>query len=321
MDLILGGTSLFGKYLAPRLISMGKEVITTKKPGQITDIDRSLEKFTGSQNGIRWTELDIMDRSSIEAVLNHFRPDIIYFFIGQNSVGHAWKNPGETVDINVIGALNLFDAIRSLPNYKPIVLMTGSGEEYGRNDFSMMPISEEIQPKPNNIFAATKVEQALLSGIYHRAYDLKVITVRTFNEIGPGMSDRFSVSNFCKQFAKCKEKVVKLHVGNTNIERDYTDIRDLTDAFIKLSRFGKAGEIYNAGRGQAIKISGVIDILQEISGKRVEYSVDLSRIRPIDTPKLESDNTKIRTDTGWEAKICLRQTVQDIYEYWTDKLQ
>lgn len=326
ISLIIGGTSLFGRYLAPLLLKSGNKVIATKLFGQDVTVDPSLEKYTGDASRLEWAELDVLDKSSIIEVLAEYRPSVIYDFAVQNSVGYAWKNPAETVDINIIGALNLFDAVRSVPEsdgiadpYNPTILMAGSAEEYGRNDYKDIPLAETVQPKPNNIFAATKVEQTLLANIYKRAYGLNVITLRTFNEIGPGMSGRFSISDFCKQFAEEPDQMVELHVGNVNTERDYTDVRDLVKAFISLSENGHAGEVYNAGAGHAVKVSTVVEILEKLTGKQAHFITDFSRMRLIDTPKLESDNRKIENDTGWKTTINLEDTIHDMYEYWKDK--
>lgn len=322
LALIIGGTSLFGRYMAPKLLALGQQVVCTYQQGQPVEEDAILAKYTGGTASAAksvWTELDVLDKESIKSVLEKYKPNVIYDFAVQNSVGYAWKQPNETVDINIIGALNVFDSIKAIGDYYPRLLMAGSGEEYGRMDYSNIPLSEELQPTPNNLFAATKVEQSLLANIYYRAYAMDVVTVRTFNEIGPGMSGRFSISNFCKQFAQAHGSKFKLHVGNINIERDYTDVRDLVDAFIALSNKGIGGEVYNAGAGRAVRIGTIIDALEEISGKKAEIVVDQSRIRPIDTPKLESNNQKIEADTGWKANIDLRETIKDIYKYWQEK--
>lgn len=335
-SLIIGGTSLFGRYLAPRLLTAGQMVIATKQAGQELEPGKNLTKYTGQSAGCIWSEMDVADRDTITQILSKYHPDVIYDFAVQNSVGYAWKNPAETIDTNVIGTLNVFDTIRSMEGYKPRILIAGSGEEYGRTDFDKIPISERLQPKPNNIFAASKACQSLLANIYFRAYGMDIVTVRTFNECGPGLSDRFSISNFCRQFAQyvkeasatstcsgpseSRDGEMVLRVGNLNIERDYTDVRDLVNAFIALSKSGKAGEVYNAGRGHAEKISNVINILEDICGFTVKIVAEPSRIRPIDTPKLEADNCKINADTGWMADVELRQTVKDIYEYWLEEL-
>jgi len=317
--LVIGGSSLFGIYLIPLLMKEGCEVIATYVNGQEIRERTDIAEYTGGGATPEWTAMDVLDKGSIIKVLKEFRPDIIYDFAVQNSVGRAWKDPAVTVDINVIGGINLFDAVRSIEGYSPRILRGGSGEEYGRADYDKLPMAETLQPKPNNIFASTLVCQDLLAGIYHRAYGMDIITVRTFNEIGPGMSRRFSVADFCSQFAAAHKEgrdSFILHAGNINIERDYTDVRDLVKAYAVLAEKGRAGEIYNAGRGHAVSIRGVIEMLEEISGVKAEIVVDPSRIRPIDTPKFESDCTKIFEDTGWKTEIELKDTIREMYGYY-----
>ncbi|MDD4849680.1 MAG: GDP-mannose 4,6-dehydratase [Gemmiger sp.] len=309
--LIIGGTSLFGQYLAERLTAAGEALAATKLP-----TEKLPENLEGNQK-IAWSDVDIMDPLTIVEVLKKVRPQVIYNFAVQNSVSYAWRNPGATVDVNVIGALNLLDAVRQL-DYKPTVLLAGSGEEYGRMPFSAMPQGEDKKPNPGNIFAASKVCQTMMAQIYCRAYGMQLILVRTFNETGPGQSGRFVVSNFCRQFARIEKKQAEpvLQVGNLAIQRDFTDVRDLVRAFALLAEKGRPGEIYNAGRGQATPIAKVLDILQERTGITVQVEAMGDRIRPVDTPIFEADVTKIYNDTGWKAEIPLEQTVQDMLDYW-----
>lgn len=307
--LIVGGTSLFGSRMTEHLQSTdpSAHITATKLP---TEAEPDLPN-------VRWADVDVMDTLSIVNVLQESRPNVIFNFAVQNSVGYAWTNPGATVDVNVIGALNLLDAVRQL-DYQPTVVLAGSGEEYGRMPFDRLPQSEDVRPNPGNIFAASKVCQAMMARIYCRAYGMRIIVLRTFNEIGPGQSGRFVVSNFCRQFAMIEAGKAEpvLHTGNINIERDFTDVRDLVRAFALVAAQGRPGEIYNAGRGAAVSIRRVLEILQELTGLHVEIRTAAERIRPIDTPKFEADVHKIFADTGWKAEIPLEQTVADMLAYW-----
>lgn len=312
-SLIIGGTSLFGSRLAAYLQQQDPDarITATKLPTEAMP----------EVQGVQWADVDVLDTLSIVAVLKKAQPQVVYNFAVQNSVGYAWVNPGATVDVNVTGALNLLDAVRQL-DYKPTVVLAGSGEEYGRMSFDKLPQAEDAHPYPGNIFAASKVCQTMMAKIYRRAYGMELIVLRTFNEIGPGQSGRFAVSNFCRQFALIEagkaERV--LHTGNVNIERDFTDVRDLVRAFALVAEKGRPGEVYNAGRGHAVAIRDVLEMLQKLTGIPVELRADAERIRPIDTPKFEADVTKIFTDTGWKAEIPLEKTVEDMLNYWRKKV-
>lgn len=307
--LIVGGTGLFGGRLAVYLREQDPQaaITATKLPTEAAPM----------LPGVTWADVDVLDTLSIVETLQKARPNVIFDFAVQNSVSYAWVNPGATVDVNVTGALNLMDAVRQL-DYQPTVVLAGSGEEYGRMPFDKLPQAEDANPNPGNIFGASKACQTMMAQIYCRAYKMKLIVLRTFNEIGPGQSGRFVVSNFCRQFALIEAGRAEpvLHTGNVNIQRDFTDVRDLVRAFALVAEKGRPGEVYNAGRGAAVPIRRVLELLQQATGVTVEIHADAERIRPIDTPKFEADVTKIAADTGWKAEIPLEQTVMDMLEYW-----
>ncbi len=311
--LIVGGTSLFGAGLAECLQSRDSSAVitATKLP-----TEQALPLA-----GVTWADVDVLDTLSIIDTLNACHPDMVFNLAVQNSVGYAWSNPGATVDVNVTGALNLMDAVRQL-DYQPVVVLAGSGEEYGRMPFDELPLAEDAKPNPGNIFAASKVCQTMMAKIYRRAYNMRLIVLRTFNEIGPGQSARFVVSNFCRQFALIEAGKAEpvIHTGNVNIERDFTDVRDLVRAFALVAEKGRPGEVYNAGRGHAVPIREVLGMLEQLTHLKVELHADADRIRPIDTPKFEADTTKITADTGWQAEIPLEQTVEDMLNYWRQRV-
>jgi len=313
--LIVGGNSLFGKYMIPFLLKKGGEVSATKLSKEIIKINKNID----------WYDMDVMDIDRIKEILEIACPDVVYDFAVQNSVGYAWDNPIETVDVNVIGALNMYDAIRDYmqkTNKSVKLIMAGSGEEYGRKSFDKLPIKENEVPNPENIFASSKVCQTQLGQIYHKAYNMPIYILRTFNEIGVGQSERFAISNFCKQFAKAKlqNTDLELHVGDLNIERDFTDVKDLIKAFYAIEVKGRPGEIYNAARSNPISIKNMIEIMKDITGIEARIIVDESRIRPIDTPKFEADVSKIKKDTGWQADIPIRDTIKAMLDYWSNEI-
>lgn len=307
--LIIGGTSLFGKVLMQKLAEENDTelIVATKLP---------IEKPVNIPRVI-WNDMDVQNPLVITELLSKEEYNVIFDFAVQNSVGYAWSDPGATIDINVSGLLNLLDAVRQCA-YVPRIVLAGSGEEYGRISFVEMPIKETTKVNPENIFAASKNCQTMLAELYGQAYQMDINIIRTFNEIGPGQSERFVVSNLCKQFAMIQADLQNpvIYVGNLNVKRDFTDVRDLVKAFIAVAKSGKKGEIYNAGRGHAVTIREIIQILQEQTGISVKIQSEAGRMRLIDTPIFEADCHKIYADTGWKAQIPLEQTVRDMVEYW-----
>ena len=262
-------------------------------------------------------DLNILDKEAIVSLLMELRPDYIFHLAAQSSVGLSWKNPGLTVDVNIKGSINVMDAVREL-YYKPRVLLIGSGEEYGHIRPGETPIREENLLRPGNIYAATKACQNMIGNIYAKAYDMQLMMVRSFNHIGPGQAPMFVVSDFCKQVAEIEKGLREpvMYVGNLAARRDFTDVRDVVKAYVKLIEQGEPGETYNMGSGHAVEIRQILDMIISMSVKEIRVEIDPNKIRPVDVPIIEADITKLHELTGWEPHIPLEQTIKETLDYW-----
>ena len=213
--------------------------------------------------------------------------------------------------------MNLLDSIRDLET-KPRVLLIGSGEEYGRVRENEIPINEENNTRPGNVYAITKVTQNLIGKVYSDAYNLDIMSTRSFNHTGPNQAPMFVVADFCKQVADIengKEEAI-IRVGNLSAKRDFTDVRDVVRAYTLLMEKGKNGETYNVGSGKAIEIQSILDTILSLATKEIKVEVDQNKLRPIDVPIIEADITKLQSDTGWKPEIDLKRTIQETLDYY-----
>lgn len=312
-SLIIGIRSLPGIYLSKFLAKHGYSHAGTQLPGTVCEM---------SDSTIPIDPVDLLNLESIVPVLVKYKPDYIFNFAAQSSVDYAWKNPGDTVELNINGTLNLFEAIR-IARINPVVILIGAGEEYGRVDFHNLPAKETVTLIPGNIYAVTKACQSMMAQIYYKAYGLRLIVARTFNIIGPGQSEQFAVSNFCRQ-AVCMEKGLTepiFKIGNPNIQRDFTDIRDVVRAYWMLAQKGTAGEVYNVGSGRVVSIHQVLSCLRNQLPFATQLYVDKTRIRPVDTPMLVGDIGKLKRDVEWEVEFSLEDSIGDMLDFWREKLR
>lgn len=305
--LIIGAAGFVGNYLIDHIQKdCIWSIIVTKMPHE------KIEK-----NGVDVRNLDIMDKQSVSDLLNEVHPDYIFHLAAQSSVALSWKNPGLTVDVNIKGSLNVLDAIREL-DYKPRVLLIGSGEEYGYVKPSEVPVNEDNVLRPGNIYAATKACQNMLGKIYCQAYGMDIMMVRAFNHVGPNQAPLFVVSDFCKQVAEIEKGLHEpvMRVGNLSARRDFSDVRDVVRAYTLLMEHGQAGENYNVGSGKAVAIQEILDMILSFSRKTISVEVDPARLRPVDVPVIEADVTKLEACTGWKREIALERTIEETLEYW-----
>lgn len=309
--LIIGGAGFVGSYLIDHLQNDCRwSVAVTKLEHEIIEHE-NIPVYT----------LDILDKQSIMFLLKEIRPDYIIHLAAQSSVSLSWTNPALTIDVNIKGSVNVLDAVREL-DYKPRILLIGSGEEYGHILPEETPIKENNLTRPGNIYAATKACQNMIGKIYADAYNMDIIMVRAFNHIGPKQAPIFVVSDFCKQVAEIEKGLREpvIRVGNLSAKRDFTDVRDVVRAYSLLIEKGKAGETYNVGSGKAIAIEEILNKILSYSKSDITVDVDKTKLRPVDVPIIEADIQKLKECIVWSPNIYLNKTIIDTLEYWRYKL-
>ncbi len=303
--LIIGGGGFVGGYLIAELEKNGYDVYATCLEG---------EKIQGNCTVYH---LDIRKIEDISAILNETNPNIVYHLAAQSSVAVSWKKPQLTAEINVIGGINVLEAVRGYGKKLRLVVI-GSGEEYGYISADSCPLKETEPLHPGNIYAVTKACQEMTAQVYIRAYDMDIVMVRAFNHSGPKQDSIFVISDFCRQIAEIEagEKSPVIRVGNLSAMRDFTDVRDIVRSYRLLAESGRKGEIYNIGRGRAVTIQYILDTALQLSTVPITVEKDMNRMRASDIPIIEPDVSKIRHDTGWQAEITVEQTIEDTLNYW-----
>ncbi len=308
--LIIGAGGFVGGYLIRELNNYGYEVHATHLPSE-----------TIKDNCFRHV-LDIMKKDDITGLFNEVRPDIIYHLAAQSSVALSWKKPQLTAEINIVGSINVLEALREAGKDMRLILI-GSGEEYGFIRENACPIKENESLNPANIYAVSKACTGIIGRIYHRAYNKDIIIVRAFNHSGAGQSETFVISDFCKQIAEIEKglKAPEIATGNLSAERDFTDVRDIVRAYRLLGEKGVSGKTYNVGRGKAVSIEYILNTAIGLSEVQITHITDPNRLRASDIPLIEPDVSEIFKDTGWKAEFSVEKTVSDTLDYWRKKIR
>ncbi len=305
--LVIGGTGFVGRYLIDEIRLNTDWAISSTVSGHKPTASTPYPTY----------KLDILSVGEISDLLQTLKPDFIFHLAAQSSVGLSWKNPDLTIDTNIKGSLNILEAVKNC-SWRPRLLLVGSGEEYGTLLPDELPIKESTRTHPNSVYALTKLCQNYLGDMYAKAYDMDIVMARPFNHIGPGQNDTFVVSDFCKQVAEIEENLCQpiLRVGNLTAKRDFTDVRDVVRAYTLLIQFGQKGESYNIGSGNSISIHDVLQKLLSISAAKISVIKDSAKFRPVDTPIVQVDISKITETCGWLPSISLETSLSDTLSYW-----
>ena len=309
--LITGITGFVGSHLAELLLAEKENV-----HGAILFGD-SAGNIEHIRNNLHLHECDLKNAFAVKELIDKIKPDHIYHLAAQSFVKTSWDSPVDTFTTNVVGTLNLFEAVRAA-GIKPRILLSGSGEEYGLVSGDELPVKETDPLKPVSPYAVSKITQDFLGYQYFKSCGIPTIRIRAFNMTGPRRGEDFVDSNFARQLVLIEKKMKDpvLEVGNLDPRRDFTDVRDAVKAYWLAMNKCEAGEAYNVCSGKAVKIHDLLDMLIRISGVEARVKQDKGRMRPADIDIMQGDNSKIRKATGWKPEIPLEKSLRDLLDYW-----
>ncbi|PID59033.1 GDP-mannose 4,6-dehydratase [candidate division KSB3 bacterium] len=312
--LITGITGFAGSHLVDYILKEHPDV-------EIFGIRRwrsRTETIKHFQDDIKIVECELRDLTSVFKVVQDIRPDRIFHLAAQSFVPTSWASPADSLNTNIIGQLNIFEAVRSL-EISPWIQIACSSEEYGMVYDNEVPITESNPLRPLSPYAVSKVGQDMMGYQYSESYGMKIIRTRGFNHTGPRRGDVFVCSDFAKQIVDIEKKkrppVIK--VGNLEAKRDFTDVRDMVRAYwLALDGNCAPGEVYNIASGTTHTIQSVLDRLLSMTDAAITVEEDSARLRPSDVQILLGDYSRFKAATGWEPTIPFEQTLQDILDYW-----
>ncbi len=297
--LITGSEGFVGQYLKNELIENGYEVLCVD----------AIQSHTSQK-------IDILDKEMLESYLEHIEVDYVFHLAGQANVGKSWAFPGETFQVNVVGTINLLEAIRKT-NPRTRVVLIGSSDEYGILREKGKNVTEEIQLNPITPYGISKAVQEKVAMLYVQHYDMDICLTRSFNHAGAGQGKGFIFSDFASGIIEVERGKSKcLKVGNLDSARDFTHVKDIVGAYRLIAEKGKKGEIYNVGSGKTHTVKDILEQMIAMAKVDIEIEQDRERLRPNDTPVVLCNHSKLTNHTGWVPRYDLEDIIIDVMDYW-----
>jgi GDP-4-dehydro-6-deoxy-D-mannose reductase len=307
--LILGATGFVGSYLMERAISAGHAVTGTHYHSTIDTQD-----WAPYQD--RLVRCDIRYREQVDAAVQRCRPDVVYHLAAQSYPALSWQVPAETLDTNVVGTANVFEAIRA-SGLDPIVVVACSSAQYGEVAADDIPVKESHALRPLHPYGVSKVATEMLALQYWANARVRAVCARIFNTTGPRKTGDVC-ADFTQRTARIEAGLLPpvLKVGNQDTWRAITDVRDLVRALELLMDKGASGGVYNISGARTYQIREIIDLVVRRAAVPLAVETDPDLLRPSDENVIFGDSSRLIAATGWRQEYSLERTVTDMLDYW-----
>ena len=259
--------------------------------------------------------LDLVDTEAVREIIRHERPTHVINLVGIASPVEARRDPALAWELHALAPDRLGHMLLAeMPD--SWLLHVSSGLIYGRAALEVDRVDETSRLDPIDTYSMTKAAGDLAMGVL-ASEGLNCLRLRPFNHTGPRQTEDFVVPAFAAQLARMKsgEQLPTLKVGNLSAVRDFLDVRDVVDAYVKLIEKSDAlesGTIYNIASGHGHSMRDILDRLVEISDEPVTIEPDPTRLRPSDLPRIVGDASALSRDTGWATRRQLNQTLADV---------
>lgn len=260
---------------------------------------------------------DLLEPASLDAWLQDDCPDAVIHLAGQTFVPEAFRDPAQTIKVNLLGTLNLLQALKRR-GFSGTFLYVSSGDVYGQVAEDELPIRECRLPQPRNPYAVSKVAAELLCLQWGYVEPWRIMVARPFNHIGTGQGEAFVIPSMARQLIRVRQGLqpARLEVGDVDVTRDFLDVRDVLQAYLALLERGRSGEIYNVCSGIEMRVRDMITQLAELADVDVELIQDSARMRRAEQRRVVGCADKLQQGTGWKPGVSITETLQSVLSDW-----
>lgn len=264
---------------------------------------------------------NLLTPSDLNTIILETRPDAVIHLAAQSNVPEAFRNPARTLQVNLLGTLNLLQALKA-NQFKGAFLYVSSGDVYGQVPEASLPITEAQPAIPRNPYGVSKLAAEALCRQWSFAEPWRIIIARPFNHIGPGQSDAFVLPAIARQLISIKhgKQPAVLELGDIDVTRDFLDVNDVISAYFSLLEHGENGETYNVCSGVEQSVRELMESMCSLSGVHPQIIQDPSKMRRAEQRRVCGSFAKLEAATGWKPTITITQTLRNILSDWESRI-
>ena len=268
----------------------------------------------GRDGEVAWT-VAVRDADGLRRAFREVRPRAVFPLAAVAFVPGAEDAPALCDSVNREGTVRVLDAAAEVGAR---TLFVSSGTVYGRLTGGQAASRETDPLRPEGAYACSKA--AAEAECRARDSRQEIVIARAFNHTGPGQSPDYVCSDFARQIALIERGLqpALVEVGELSAERDFSDVRDVVQAYLRLWEEGEPGQVYNVCSGRAVAIRWVLDTLVEACSRPVDVRVASARLREGEVNRTVGSYAKIEAALGWRPTMDLRRSLEDLRGYWRE---
>lgn len=287
--LLTGAAGFTGRYAASALRNAGYDVFEWRQSA--TSEDSSAES------------VDLLDRAAVAEAVRRARPDVVLHLAAISFVAHG--DAAAIYGVNVVGTRNLLEALASLDPSPSHVLLASSANVYGEQEGGL---DETASLMPRNDYAVSKVAMEQMASLW--ASRLPITIVRPFNYTGVGQDSKFLLPKIVSHF---KRQADVMELGNIDVWRDFSDVRQVVECYVRLLDRPVAGDVFNVCSGVEHSIREIIGLMERISGHSMEIRVNPQFVRQNEIKHLYGNPGRLERAVGTLPSFTLEDTLEWMY--------
>jgi len=264
---------------------------------------------------------DVRDGAAWNSFIAIINPEVVIHLAALTFVPDSFADPRKTYEINLLGTLNVLEALHR-HGFAGRMLFVGTGDVYGVVAPELLPITEQTLPHPRNPYAVSKLAAESLCFQWSQTHELDVVMARPFNHIGRGQSPSFVIPAMARQIAEIAagKRPPVVEVGDIDLMRDFTDVRDVVQGYFALIDSGQRSEVYNVCSGEERSIRDALVALGRMANVEFEIRQDPARFRSAEQRRIVASNNKIKRATGWTPDTPFDRSLEEVLQEWTERV-
>lgn len=254
----------------------------------------------------RYLNINLLEPETLGLIGERAKPHVVVHLAASAFVAKA--DPTTFYHVNLLGTRHLLEALSTATAPPRCTILASSANVYGNSTLEVL--DETAETRPANDYAVSKLAMEYLAKTYMTR--LGIVMTRPFNYTGVGQEPRYLIPKIVSHF---KARAPHIELGNTDVARDFSDVRDVAQAYRLLAEAQPLGQTFNLCSGEATALETCISMASEITGHDMEVRVNPDFVRANEVKTLRGRSEKLDNATGRQRRYGIRDTLEWMLQY------